>query len=180
LLALDSEHTVCFDREGGEITWPEFVQTVAGIADVLAGHDGRYWAVDADDSFLYGCALFGCWCADKTPVLAPAHMLADGSRGIEFDGVIAAGSFDAGTKPIIRPDEVKASTLADPIIPSISELILFTSGSTGEPTSVHRNILNIEAELDVLESLFGDMIGESRVYSTVCLRSAVSLAVAAG
>jgi len=167
LLALDSERTVCFDRDGGEIAWPEFVQTVAGIADALAGHDGRFWAVDADNSFVYGCALFGCWCANKTPVLAPAHMLAGEGSGIEFDGVIATGSFDAGTKPSVRLDNVKASTLADPIIHSTSDLVLFTSGSTGQPTKVHRNILNIEAELDVLESLFGEMIGEGRVYSTV-------------
>jgi len=28
LLELDSEHTVCFDREGGEIAWPDEVASL--------------------------------------------------------------------------------------------------------------------------------------------------------
>jgi len=175
LLALDSEHTVCFDREDGEIVWPEFVRTVAGIGQALAGHDGRFWAVDTDNSFYYACALFGCWCAGKTPVLAPAHMLADASGGIEFDGIIAAGGFDAGTKPVVRLDAAEAVSPANPNIHATSDLVLFTSGSTGRPAKVHRKIHNIEAELDVLETLFGEMIGAGRVFSTVSHRHVYGL-----
>jgi acyl-coenzyme A synthetase/AMP-(fatty) acid ligase len=75
--------------------------------------------------------------------------------GVQFDGIIRAGFGE------------QAGKLEDPIIPATSDLVLFTSGSTGEPTKVYRTIRNIEAELDVLDSLFGESIGDGRIYSTV-------------
>lgn len=175
LLALESDHTVCFDRHDREQDWHDFLHTVAGLAAALKQHEARYWAIETTDSFEYGSALFGCWCAGKTPVLAPTRMLVGEVEGVEFDGIIAASSTDAGGRSLVALDKVEAATLAEPIIPSTSDLVMFTSGSTGQPTKVHRNILNIEAELDVLESLFGDSIGAGRVYSTVSHRHVYGL-----
>jgi acyl-coenzyme A synthetase/AMP-(fatty) acid ligase len=152
LLELDSAHTVCFDRHGEEVAWPEFLASVARISAALAKSDKRYWAIDVGDAREFACALYGCWIAGKTPVLAPRHMLDD---GVEYDGIIRDGF------------GMKAAELRDPIIPATSDLVLFTSGSTGKPTKVYRTIRNMEAELDVLESLFGEEIGAGRVYSTV-------------
>jgi acyl-coenzyme A synthetase/AMP-(fatty) acid ligase len=152
LLEIESAHTVCFDRKGEEVTWPEFVASVARISAVLSRTDDRYWAIDIADACEFACALYGCWTAGKTPILAPKHMLDD---GVQFDGIIRAGFGE------------QAAGLEDPIIPATSDLVLFTSGSTGEPTKVYRTIRNIEAELDVLDSLFGESIGDGRIYSTV-------------
>lgn len=152
LLELESTHTVCFDRAGEEVTWPEFVASVARISAALQDTDKRYWALDLADACEFACALYGCWAAGKTPVLAPRHMLED---GVEYDGIIREGFGTA------------AAELDNPIIPATSDLVLFTSGSTGEPTKVYRTILNIEAELDVLDALFGSEIGSGRIYSTV-------------
>ena len=134
------------------MAWPEFRASVARVSAALADENGRYWAIDIADACEFACALYGCWAAGKTPVLAPKHML-DG--GVEYDGVIREG-FGA-----------HAAELENPIIDATSDLVLFTSGSTGEPTKVYRNICNIEAELDVLDSLFGKDIGDGRIYSTV-------------
>ena len=168
ILAIESDHAVCFDRQGHEIAWPEFVQTVGGLAAELSASQARYWALNTSNSFEYGCALFACWSAGKTPVLAPEHMLVDGKHGVEFDGVIGSGGPDS--KPVISFDELALVDPVVPIISSTSDLILFTSGSTGRPTQVQRSILNIEAELDVLESLWGETIGDARIYSTVSHR----------
>jgi acyl-coenzyme A synthetase/AMP-(fatty) acid ligase len=157
---------MCFDRHGVEILWPQFVQTVAGLSAALSQSDKRYWALDCADSFDFACALYGCWTADKTPVLAPAHMLTDDSE-LEFDGIVHSTAGAARAKPVVALDAIKAATLEQPIIPATSDLVLFTSGSTGEPTKVYRTILNIEAELDVLEEVFGGDMGDARVYSTV-------------
>ena len=166
LLEAESTHTVCFDRHGAEILWPQFVQTVAGLSAVLVKSDKRYWALDCANSFDFACALYGCWTAGKTPVLAPAHMLTDGSE-LEFDGVVLSSAAEARTRPVVALDTLRAAELEEPIIHATSDLILFTSGSTGEPTKVYRSILNIEAELDVLEEVFGDAMGDARVYATV-------------
>jgi len=168
LLAIESGHAVCFDRQGREIDWPGFVQTVGGLAAQLSAERSRYWALNTSNSFEYGCALFACWSTGKTPVLAPEHMLTSGKHGLEFDGVIGSGG--PGSKPVISFDALELADPVVPIIPSTSDLVLFTSGSTGKPTQVQRSILNIEAELDVLESLWGETIGDARVYSTVSHR----------
>jgi acyl-coenzyme A synthetase/AMP-(fatty) acid ligase len=152
LLELESTHTVCFDRHGEEVAWPDFLSSVARISAALTNTEGRYWAIDIADACEFACALYGCWIAGKTPVLAPKHML-DGA--VRYDGIVREGF---GTK---------VAELGDPVIRATSDLVLFTSGSTGEPTKVYRRINNIEAELDVLDALFGSEIGDGRVYSTV-------------
>ena len=48
--------------------------------------------------------------------------------------------------------------------------MLYTSGSTGAPKEVVRQVHNVEAELAVLESLWGADVGTARVYSTVSHR----------
>jgi acyl-coenzyme A synthetase/AMP-(fatty) acid ligase len=166
LLEADSAHTVCFDRHGIETGWPAFLQKVAGLGAALADSGTRYWALDCVDSFDFACALYGCWVAGKTPVLAPAHLLRPDS-GLEYGGLIRSVAQGDEPKASITLDALEAAALTDPIIPASSDLILFTSGSTGAPTKVHRTIHHIEAELDVLESLFGADMGNSRIYSTV-------------
>ncbi len=175
LLETDSTHTVCFDRQGNELAWPDFLATVAGLSAALADSEQRYWALDSSNAYDFACALYGCWSAGKTPVLAPAHMLADAESKLEYDGTIRSSGDGQGSRPTIVLDKLSAADLADPIIPSTSDLILFTSGSTGQPTKFCRTIRNIEAELDVLESVFGPTIGDARIYSTVSHRHVYGL-----
>jgi acyl-coenzyme A synthetase/AMP-(fatty) acid ligase len=170
VLAKKSNHQVCFDRQGSEAHWPEFVETVAGLASHLAETESRYWAVDTEDSFEFGCALFACWAAGKTPVLAPAHLLSDARNGLNLDGIIASRGDSDAAVPIIAFDQISASEPLDGIISVASDLILFTSGSTGQPTQVHRTIRHLEAEFDVLESVFGQRMADCPVYSTVSHR----------
>ncbi|MDH3428624.1 MAG: AMP-binding protein [Gammaproteobacteria bacterium] len=167
LLEVDSMHVVCFDRREDEILWPEFRARVAGLSAALAASDLRYWALDCSNAFDLACVLYGCWSAGKTPVLAPDYLLADESRGLRFDGVVRASGDGVSSRPVIALDQLQPGELVDPIIPATSDLVLFTSGSTGEPTQVCRTIRNFESELEVLESLFGASIGDARVYSTV-------------
>ena len=175
LLEVDSTHVVCFDRQGHDIAWPEFRASVAGLSAALSASDLRYWALDSSDAFKFACALYGCWSAGKTPVLAPEHMLADEGRGLQFDGIVRSSAGGASSKPVVALDQLQPAELVDPIIPATSDLVLFTSGSTGEPTQVYRTIRNFEAELDVLESLFGASIGDASVYSTVSHRHVYGL-----
>jgi len=180
LLEIDSTHTVCFDRQGHELAWTDFLAAVAGLSAALAQSEQRYWAIDSSDAYDFACALYGCWVARKTPVLAPAHMLAGDKSELQYDGIIrsagdSSGSGPNSARPTIALDQLSPADLADSIIPSTSDLVLFTSGSTGQPTKVCRTIRNIEAELDVLESVFGETIGNARIYSTVSHRHVYGL-----
>lgn len=144
-----------FDRAGAETNWPEFLARIGAISAELCSRPGRYWALDIADAAEFACALYGCWAAGKTPVLAPRYMLVEDGE-VACDGIIETGFGSA------------AAELGERVIPATSDIVLFTSGSTGKPVKVYRTINNMEAELDVLESVFGEHIGnDGRVYATV-------------
>jgi acyl-coenzyme A synthetase/AMP-(fatty) acid ligase len=169
-LAADSEHVVSFRREGSEQRWPELVVAASRVGAALADAGGRRWALDLDDTFDFAGALLGCWAAGKTPVLAPRPLLeSDASLGL--DGVIQAapGTVPAAPRALLLPSLAAARDVIREIA-TTSELVLYTSGSTGVPKEVVRRLHNVEAELGVLESLWGPRIGEARVYSTVSHR----------
>lgn len=170
VLAIQSDHAVCFDRQGLEVHWPEFLQTVAGLKNRLVEHDLRYWALDTADSFEFGCALYACWLAGKTPVLAPEHLLAASLDSLDIEGIVSSQDGGRGDRPLVTFDQVEDSGAVDGIIPTSSDLVLFTSGSTGEPTRVQRTIRHFEAEIAVLESQWGETMGSRPVYSTVSHR----------
>ena len=170
VLAMQSDHVVCFDRQGQETYWPEFLQTVAGLRACLVEHDSRYWALDTADSFEFGCGLFACWAAGKTPVLAPEYLLASAGDTLHIDGIIGSQGTDSANRPLVTFDQVQTADRIDGIIPTTSDLVLFTSGSTGQPARVQRTIRHFESEIDVLESQWGETMGDRPVYSTVSHR----------
>src|SRR5262252_6277534 len=148
-LAADSEHVVSFRRDGSEQRWPELVVAASRVCAALADAGGRRWALNLDDTFDFAGALLGCWAAGKTPVLAPRPLLeSDASLGI--DGVIQAAP---ATVPA-APRALLLSGLAPARgqireIAAASELVLYTSGSTGAPKEIARRLHNVEAELGV-------------------------------
>ena len=175
LLSIESDHVACFDRQNREIRWPDFLRSVAGVAARLAETDSRSWALDMSDSYAFACALFGCWRAGKTPVLAPRYMLERESISLDVDGVVALRAADVVGRPVIAFEETRPAEPSNDRISANADLILFTSGSTGQPTRVRRSIRHIEAELDVLESLWGERICDCRVYSSVSHRHVYGL-----
>jgi acyl-coenzyme A synthetase/AMP-(fatty) acid ligase len=170
VLQADTEHVVSFGRNGEERRWPELLSAAAQVAERVADAGGARWAIDLDDTFELCTAMIGCWAAHKTPLLAPRAMLEGAGRELGIDGVVhsAAGEVAAPRRVLwSRPRRESHAKLA---VEADAELVLYTSGSTGDPKSVARQLHNIEAELAVLESLWGARIGANRVYSTVSHR----------
>ncbi len=100
-------------------------------------------------------------------MLAPSRMLSAKDGSAPFDGIIAGHDNNNRKEPSIEIARVERADLEDPRISENSDIVLFTSGSTGQPTRVQRGIRNIEAELEALESLFGESMKDGRVYSSV-------------
>jgi acyl-coenzyme A synthetase/AMP-(fatty) acid ligase len=159
---------VCFNRDGTERRWSELVDRASALSAELEATGGQRWALDLDDTFEFAAALIGCWAANRTPVLAPRPLL-DGSD-LAIDGTIRSSDLPARTKKRIVWGRFAPARSLVTTISLQAEVVLYTSGSTGTPKEVRRRVHNVEAELAVLEQLWGREIGQCRVYSTVSHR----------
>jgi acyl-coenzyme A synthetase/AMP-(fatty) acid ligase len=171
LLAADTDHVVSFEQDGRERRWSELVALAAGVRAQLERRAGRRWALELASSFEFAAALLGCWSAGKTAVLAPAALLRSSNEAVGVDGVLRTDRPDEPTdtpgRESLQLAEVAPSSSGLSPIPASADLTLYTSGSTGRPKEVSRELGNLEAELAVLESLWGRRLGRCSVYSTV-------------
>lgn len=118
-----------------------------------------------DDPMAFAAALWGAWHAGKTPVLASdvqphtlAHLLPQlQACAGQLPGAIAA-------------DEVAAPTVVlQPLSLRSTQVVLFTSGSTGAPERIVKHLSQLDAEVHALEAVFGSMVDTPglRVLATV-------------
>jgi len=175
LLAQTGDWTVCFGNDGSEHRWQELLAQAAGVQARLQELDGERWALNLDDTYCFTAALLGCIAAGRTPVLAPAPMLASAADRLALDGVIELET--AATQAPQRLVWQKVEPVSAPLkaIDPLAPLALFTSGSTGVPREVGRRVRNLEAELTALETLWGESLRGCRVFSTVSHRHVYGL-----
>ncbi len=169
-LHADTDHVVSFGRDGSERRWPELLIAASRVAARVAEAGGLRWALDLDDTFEFCAALIGCWAARKTPVLAPRTMLDVTGEGLAIDGVLRRAAGATYARRQVLWATLRGGRRDPLVVEAEAELVLYTSGSTGDPKSVTRRLRHVEAELAELESLFGGPLGTSRVYSTVSHR----------
>jgi len=150
------------------------VAEAARVEALLRTIPGERFALNLEDAWQFTAALLGCWAAEKTAVLAPATMLG-AAPAIALDGVIeSAGDATAAPQRVVWQDVPVADR---PLghIPLMAALVLYTSGSTGVPKEVGRRLVNVEAELEALESVWGSAVGAGSVYATVSHRHVYGL-----
>lgn len=171
----DANHCVCFAADGREKRWPELAGLAEGVAECLSAQSGAMWALDLDDSYEFACALLGCWAADKTAVIASSRMIADADSGVRIDGVIRSAPQPKSRRATVVLSDVPSAGRPLRNIDPDSGIILYTSGSTGTPKKVTRSLRNAEAEIGAFESLWGELAGDARVYSSVSHRHVYGL-----
>ncbi len=175
LLTQTGDWTVCFGDDGVQHGWRALLAQAAGVQARLLELDGERWAVNLDDTYCFTAALLGCLAAGRTPVLAPAPMLGAAANALALDGVIEPDSAATQVPQRLVWQQLEPVPAALAAIDPLASLVLFTSGSTGVPKEVGRRVRNLEAELTVLEKLWGDGLRGCRVFSTVSHRHVYGL-----
>ena len=156
-----SQLTMAEEADAGVAVSPGFDRTywrmrVGAWRDAFAAHAGQDVALACDDALEFSAALFGAWQADVTPWL-PGDALPATLDQLRQRGAVFAGDLPGG----VRPD---ACTVGhEPVLhaldPDTCALVLFTSGSTGEPAAIRKSLRQLDAEVDALESVFGSLAG---------------------
>lgn len=173
----DTDHVVCFGSDGAERYWSELVDLASRVRARMHEEPGSRWALDLDDTFVFAGALLGLWTASKTPVLAPRPSLQADAPDLSIDGILhaAATPGQRGERRRICVADLPPAPRRAEKINEAAELVLYTSGSTGRPKEICRALRNCEAEVAVLESLWGADLDSCRIFSTVSHRHVYGL-----
>jgi len=133
---------------------------VAAWRDAFTSHAGRDIALACDDGVEFSAALFGAWQAGATPWL-PGDALPATLERLRERGLAFAGDLPGGLR---AAESVAATNIAMQMLdPEACALVLFTSGSTGEPAAIRKSLRQLDAEVDALEAVFGPLAGDGAV-----------------
>jgi acyl-coenzyme A synthetase/AMP-(fatty) acid ligase len=149
-------------RAGELLPHQRFRADVARWHAAFARVNGPRIALYFDDSYDFACALFAAWHAGKVPVLPGDAQPATLERLLpEVDAC-------AGDLPgALRPAEPASSALTALDLHA-TRAVIYTSGSSGRPLAIQKRLAQLDAEVQHLESTFGERVGEDAlIHATV-------------
>jgi acyl-coenzyme A synthetase/AMP-(fatty) acid ligase len=139
-------------RAGRTVLRAEFLARVDAWQALFAAQTGPRWALLHDDAIEFAAALYGAWHAGKTVFLPadaqPATIqrlsaLVDGHAGELPGGLTPQADADWPTQPRRALDS------------QTTKLVLFTSGSGGEPAAIDKALHQLQAEISAQHALNG-------------------------
>lgn len=147
--------------EGGILVWSDFTNLIARLTGAFAEGSKESAIVACADPLNFLAAILALWQCGRTP-LVPANFqpetlkqLAARNGYVIDDATITNLAGQPVPSHLVRLD------------PAACRLILHTSGSSGEPKQITKTLAQLEAELTILESLWGNAITGCCVLATV-------------
>lgn len=158
--ARSPDSAVCHGRDG-KISWGEFTGRVARLAEALAAQPSRSTVVACTDADTFLVALFALWQGGRTAVIPPNFLPATLEKlSLDNDSVL-----DDRSIPSIAGDRPPRS--GAPLDVAACRLVLYTSGSSGEPKYIEKTLAQLETEVATLENVWGQTMGNGTVLATV-------------
>lgn len=158
------DHQLAFGPEG-PLLWTKLMADVAEFRVDLQTRQGNSYALFEVDSYKFSVALLALL-AENCRVYLPGENHEGVVEALQLEKVVFIGDF-AGlpcSQVVSSPVPVEAASLS---LSLGGEIVVFTSGSTGEPKAIVKSLIQIDAELKALESKFGAEMGDCRIFSTV-------------
>lgn len=151
----------------------EFTRSVQLWQAAMLAAASQLVALYFQDSGDFACALFGAWHAGKTVVL-PGDLQPATLDRLRAQGCSLASDVDQTVLPAIkRLQATHAEPQADlqPLDLRRTRLVIYTSGSSGEPCAIDKNLAQLDAEVQALEASFGSQLAAPsqnlRTFATV-------------
>jgi len=132
------------------IVWAEFSQRVARLSRTVAARRERNWLLACADPLDFAVALFAVWHGGGRALLPPSLQ-----KGV-IEETRAQADAVLGERADWPDDQESAEALPPtPLDPVRCGLDLFTSGSSGAPKRVVKQLAQLDAEIATLERLWG-------------------------
>lgn len=165
---------VSFDGESVK-TWSDFTSDVSKVRSFLESRDNCPWILHCEDSYFFVVALLAMLQSGRKALVTanrqdafikeikkPEYgLITDEPFGTAADGasliqdILEGETSDTANLKFGKFDKSKA------------EMVMYTSGTTGEPKAVFKLFLQFENELFELVKVFGNDWVDHKVYSTV-------------
>lgn len=151
-------------------SWGDFFKVCSSLAYDLSKSSKTRWCLYCEDTFSFAVGLMALLHSGKIAVL-PQN--AQEGRLLElkpyYDGIISDISFKSVPAEQIHPLALCPTQQFsfDNLAPESPAIELFTSGSTGEPQRVSKQLSHLADEVAGLETCFSDRLNPAVVYSTV-------------
>ncbi len=160
-------HGVC-RRERNTIAWPAFKARVARLAGAVAAQSHARWLIACTDPCAFATALFAVLHAGRVPVIPPNFQPGTLSAlAGAVDAILADRAMATTSIPVLPADaEGPAVPSLGPLAESAT-LVLYTSGSSGAPKAVTKQLAQLDAEVEMLERLWGPRLAGRTVAATV-------------
>lgn len=171
LLTSRDKNVVAF--QGDEhIGWSQFVQNVSDYTHLLNRYPQPTVALCARDSYWFAVGFFALCHSGKSIVLPGNYQpQALAELSAHFDLLLHDSELnDIANCPNIELGKVtEPSPHFDfaPLALDATKLTLFTSGSSGVPKAIHKTLRQLDVEVSILQSLWGEALSGCRIEATV-------------
>lgn len=165
LLPLPANGQIVAKHRGFNISAGEFEQAVGYWRDRLAADPETAVALYCHDAYPFAVWLLAAWHAGKT-VWLPANNAAGTAAQLLNRSCRLLGDWPMESDNLCA-DHASATTAFSPLHPQLTELVLFTSGSTGEAKAIAKTLQQLQTEVEALQQCWGRQLGDSSVLGTV-------------
>jgi acyl-coenzyme A synthetase/AMP-(fatty) acid ligase len=172
--------STCFGySDTSKYNFSSFHTSVSRLAKFYKEREERTWCLLAQDAHLFAQNFFALLYAGKKIVLPPNAKLGTlRDLAAEYEAI-------ASDEPQLIESELETfqlpsmeellsqgndglDLLSAALVPEKCEIVVFTSGSSGNIKAVHKNLQHFDDEVASLELLWGKSLGRCLVLSTVC------------
>lgn len=153
-------------RRGELVRRAQFLSDVSAWQAAFAAHEGRRVALHFDDGYDFAAALYGAWHAGKQ-VYLPGDTQPATLQRLLPEVHMCAGSLPGALQAAVPSQPQPAR---QPLDLRNTRLVVYTSGSSGEPVAIHKQLTQLDAEIHTQQATFGarvDADGPACVYATV-------------
>ena len=150
------------------VTGALFTNQVAYFYEQLLAAPEKKWLLASDASDLFAVGLCAALLAGKEIIL-PANIQTGTLSELthEFDGILSDKPLCESHAFILLKKELSLPNKPWPASEAMGDLVLFTSGSSGEPKAIRKTLTQLDIEVSVLEHTFAEHLPHCSVISTV-------------
>jgi 3-hydroxymyristoyl/3-hydroxydecanoyl-(acyl carrier protein) dehydratase len=146
----------------------QFAAAAGQWAAVLRQGSTRRYALYTQDAYPFAVGLFALLHADKE-IWIPGNNLPETAKQLQQEGCRLLGDWPESDSfdPDAASAEASEGVVSEVLDPDLPRIMLYTSGSSGQPKAVPKTLRQLQAEVETLENLWGNTLGNACVAGTV-------------